>query len=90
MKIFLVTFFLIIAFLSQSMGKHFLIKTDDDDDDASNGRDYAGLDMSTVDAKTLINTVFTDDELDAFENLPKEKQTEIVKDIDKIIDNVRN
>merc|ERR1719348_2573247 len=92
-------FFLTMAFLSQSWGKHYLIKTDDvqhgnNNDcritvDAETMNDNDGLDMTTVDAETLINKMFTDDELDGFDYLPVKKQKRIIKDIDKIIENVR-
>ena len=47
MKIFQVVFFLIMAYLSQSFGKHFLIETAD----VKNGDYNYGLDMKTADAK---------------------------------------
>merc|ERR1719153_389524 len=85
MKILMALFFLTMAFLSKSWGKHYLIKTDD----VQHGDDNDGLDMNKVDAKTLIDTMFTDDELDGFDYLPVKKQKKIIKDIDKIIENVR-
>ena len=78
-------FFLTMAFLSQSWGKHYLIKTDD----VQHGNDNDGLDMTNVDAKTLINAMFTDNELDGFDYLPVKKQKKIIKDINKIIENIR-
>merc|ERR1712002_223743 len=81
MKILMVVLFLTIAFLSQSWGKHLLVETDD----ANNG-----LDTNTVDAETLIYTLFKDEELDGFEKLPAKKQKRIIKDINKIIENVGN
>merc|ERR1712002_888735 len=47
MKICQVVFFLIVAYLSQSFGKHFLIETAD----VKNGDYNDGLDMKTADAK---------------------------------------
>ena len=78
-------FFLTMAFLSHSLGKHYLVETDD----LQHGNDNDGLDMNKVDAETLINTMFTDEELDGFDYLPVKKQKKIIKDIDKIIENVR-
>ena len=40
-------------------------------------------------AKTLIYTAFNGEELKAFKRMPQKKRTMIIKDIDKIIDNVR-
>merc|ERR1719153_263550 len=85
MRILMAVFFLTMAFLSQIWGKHYLIKTDD----VQHGNDKDGLDMNKLDAKTLINTMFTDEELDGFDYLPVNKQKKIIKDIDKIIENVR-
>ena len=71
--------FLTMAFLSQSWGKHLLVETEDAND---------GLDTNTVDAETLIYTLFKDEELDGFEKLSAKKQKKIIKDINKIIKNV--
>merc|ERR1719315_140678 len=48
------------------------------------------LDINTVNAKTLTYTGFIDEELKAFKRIPKKKRRMIIKDIDQIIDNVRN
>merc|ERR1711970_507086 len=81
MKLLMAVLFLTIAFLSQSWGKHLLVETEDAND---------GLDTNTVDAETLIYTLFKDEELDGFEKLSAKKQKKIIKDINKIIKNVNN
>merc|ERR1719209_2073206 len=90
MKIVTVVFLLIL--LSQSLGKHYLVKTKHHKKDKAKNNDAEidELDMNTVDAKTLIYTVFKDNELDAFENLSVKTQIFIEGNINKIIDNVRN
>jgi len=79
MKLLMAVLFLTIAFLSQSWGKHLLVETEDAND---------GLDTNTMDAETLIYTLFKDEELDGFEKLSAKKQKRIIKDINKIIKNV--
>merc|ERR1712055_775812 len=81
MKLIMAVLFLTMAFLSQSWGKHLLVETEDAND---------GLDTNTVDAETLIYTLFKDEELDGFEKLSAKKQKKIIKDINKIIENVGN
>ena len=83
MKNFLVASFLTIAFIPPSLGKNYLIATDDGDDTDE-------LDLDTVDAEILIHAVLKDEDLDEFENLPEKDQIEIIRDIDKIIENARN
>merc|ERR1739844_436664 len=95
MKIFLVTFFLTITFLSQSWGKHYLVKTKGDktkDVESRDAKYKKGLDELDINdnAKTLIYTGLDDEELKAFKRMPKKKKKMIIKDIDEIVDNVRN
>ena len=83
---FLVNCFLTFSFFSLSLGKHYLVETND----ASDGDDTDGLDMNKVDAETLIFTLFKDEELDRFKNLPEKNQKKIITDIDKVIEYVRD
>ena len=102
MKLFLVALFLIITFVSQIWGKHYLVKTKDGK--TKNGKSKGGkhlyskcwksspdeLFTNTCNAKELIYTVFKEDELKAFEKLPKKKKKTILRDIDNIIENIRD
>ena len=86
MKLFLVALFLIITFVSQIWGKHYLVKTKDGK--TKNGKSKGGkhlyskcwksspdeLFTNTCNAKELIYTVFKEDELKAFEKLPKKRR----------------
>merc|ERR1712208_76990 len=93
MRIFLITFFLTITFLSQSWGKHYLVKTKGGKTRGWQDVKYkkGGLDEldDNDNAKTLIYTAFNGEELKSFKRMPQKKRTMIIKDIDKIIDNVR-
>ena len=104
MKLFLVALFLTITFVSQIWGKHFLVKTKDGKTKTKNAKSKGGkhfnskyrkssigeLNCKTYNAKELIYTGFKEDELEAFEKLPEKKKKTILRDIDNIIDNIRD
>ena len=77
--------------LTTLWGRHFLVKTKNPKT-IKTKNDEAKIDerdMNTVDAETLIYSVFKEDQLQAFENLPAKTRNRVEGNINKIIENVR-
>ena len=83
MKILMAVFFLTMAFLSKSWGKHYLVETKDfKDRDDTDGQDF--------NARSLINRMWSLNQLVALNRLPLWRQQRILGNIDRIIRNSRN
>ena len=86
MKMFLVSCFLTITFLSHGWGKHYLVETHDAKKYGEDGTDNFGPDITTIDAATLKKILrLKDVELDKFKSLPEKNKKKILNKIHKII-----
>ena len=85
MKVFLVSCFLILTFLSHGWGKHYLVETHDADDVNDKDIEYSGLDLENMDAETLIHRALKGEELERHKNLSKKEKRKAIAELNKFL-----